>query len=172
VTVVSSVFFKCSMCIIGVNSTPSLSLTLLLFELVLRQEDGPHQLPDRRLDRHEEFLGVSAEQMEKERIKKERKQELSSSFFERIDGSHRYTVCVCVCVCVLSAARRPHHTALWEDARLNSISPQLEVRRLRRVTEIDAHHSRRRLACWQQLCPRAGSKRQCYNIFINIYINT
>jgi len=34
--------------------------TLLLFELVLCQEDGPHQLPDRRLDRHEEFPGVSA----------------------------------------------------------------------------------------------------------------
>lgn len=37
------------------------SLTLLLFKLVLRQEDGPHQLPDRRLNGHEEFPGVSAE---------------------------------------------------------------------------------------------------------------
>lgn len=37
------------------------SLTLFLFKLVLCQEDGPHQLPDRWLDRHEEFPGVSAE---------------------------------------------------------------------------------------------------------------
>lgn len=37
------------------------SLTLFLFKLILCQEDGPHQLPDRWLDRHEEFPGVSAE---------------------------------------------------------------------------------------------------------------
>lgn len=45
-------------------------LTLFLFKLVLRQEDGPHQLPHRRLNRHKEFLGVSAEKRkmsEKER---------------------------------------------------------------------------------------------------------
>lgn len=39
-------------------------LTLFLFELVLCQEDGPHQLSHRRLNRHKEFLGVSAEKEE------------------------------------------------------------------------------------------------------------
>lgn len=37
------------------------SLTLLLFKLVLCEEDGPHQLPDWRLNGDEEFPGVSAE---------------------------------------------------------------------------------------------------------------
>lgn len=48
-----------------------------------------------------------------------------------------------------------------ESARWNteSISPQLEVCRLRRVTEIDAHHSRGRLTCRQQLCQHTRTKR-------------
>lgn len=37
-----------------------LSLTLLLFKLILCQEDGPHQLPNRWLNWHEELPGVSA----------------------------------------------------------------------------------------------------------------
>lgn len=36
-------------------------LTLLLFKLVLCQEDRPHQLSNWWLNRHEEFPGVSAE---------------------------------------------------------------------------------------------------------------
>lgn len=45
-----------------------LSLTLLLFILVLCQEDGPHQLPNRRLNRHEELPGVSAEGEDRETL--------------------------------------------------------------------------------------------------------
>lgn len=34
--------------------------TLFLLELVFCEEDGPHQLSNRRLDGHEELLGVGA----------------------------------------------------------------------------------------------------------------
>lgn len=44
-----------------------LSLTLLLFKLILCQEDRPHQLPNRWLNRDEEFLGVSAENEKKKK---------------------------------------------------------------------------------------------------------
>lgn len=41
----------------------------------------------------------------------------------------------------------------------NQISPELEVCRLRRVAEIDAHHGRGRLARRQQLCRRTAAKK-------------
>lgn len=46
------------------------SLTLLLLKLVLCEEDGPHQLPDWRLNRDEEFPGVSAEKQKHTPVRK------------------------------------------------------------------------------------------------------
>lgn len=46
------------------------SLTLLLFKLVLCEEDGPHQLPDWRLNGDEEFPGVSAEKQKQTPVRK------------------------------------------------------------------------------------------------------
>lgn len=46
-----------------------LSLTLLLFKLILCKEDRPHQLPNRWLNGDEEFLGVSAENENKQKKK-------------------------------------------------------------------------------------------------------
>lgn len=53
-------------------------LTLFLFKLVLCQEDGPHQFPHRRLNRHKEFLGVSTE---KERCQRRRGHLIQQFFF-------------------------------------------------------------------------------------------
>lgn len=47
------------------------SLTLLLFKLVLRQENWPHQLPDRRLNGDEELPGVGAERGRQHRWERE-----------------------------------------------------------------------------------------------------
>lgn len=45
----------------GTTQTARRGLTLFPSKLVLCQEDGPHQLSHWRLNRHKEFLGVSAE---------------------------------------------------------------------------------------------------------------
>lgn len=55
-----------------------LSLTLLLFKLILCKEDRPHQLPNRWLNGDEEFLGVSAEN--------ENKQKKTFFFLNQKDG--------------------------------------------------------------------------------------
>lgn len=75
-------------------------LTLFLFKLVLRQEDGPHQLPHRRLNRHKEFLGVSAE---KERCQRRRGHLIQLLYFisrRRIPARrHRIQTRQQLCVC-------------------------------------------------------------------------
>lgn len=131
-------------------------LTLFLFKLVLCQEDGPHQFPHRRLNRYKEFLGVSTE---KERCQRRR-------------GHLIQQFCFISWRCIQGRASSYPNTPVAPrlflfDMKLRGAerpkdkagSPQLEVCCLCRVAEIDAQHSRGRLARRQQLCRHTATAK-------------
>lgn len=111
------------------------SLTLLLFKLVLCQEDGSRQLPDRWLNWHEEFPGVSAESGERCEKKCHFKTQRNSSFSSVFRLHYERTCRVLTCTshhswkfaaCVESQKSMPITAVAVSPAGSSSVDTQEE----------------------------------------------